>query len=129
MRAAVQRVDHAHLVIAPAGVAAPTGTTPRTGTLLFTSPVSGDPTVYVFGTGGRLHGFSTPEQYVGDGYDTALVVTVPSLRGLIVGSTVGVAGSAVTALATSADGAVVDSSGGFMCSLAEKLSAPSRQPS
>ena len=110
---AVERVDHAHLVTAPAGVAAPTQTTPRVGTLLFTSPVNGDPTVYVVGRGGRLHGFSTPHQYLGDGYDTALVVTVPSLSGLTVGSTVGVAGSAVTALATSADGAIVDSSGAF----------------
>jgi hypothetical protein len=111
--ASVQEVDHAVIVSAPAGATAPTATTPRAGTLLFTSPVNANPTIYVVGTDGELHGFSTPAQYVGDGYDTALVVTVPSLGGLTVGSTVGAEGAAVTALATSADGAIVDSSGTF----------------
>ena len=61
---------------------------------------------------------------MGDGYDTALVVTVPNLRRLIVGSTVGVAGSAVMALATSADGAIVDSSSAFYVFAGGKASAP-----
>jgi len=111
--ASVQEVDHAVIVSAPAGVTAPTTTTPRPGTLLFTSPVNANPTIYVVGTDGQLHGFSTPAQYLSDGYDTALVVTVPDLGGLTVGSTVGVEGPAVTALATSADGAIVNSSGTF----------------
>jgi hypothetical protein len=79
--------------------------------LLFTSPVDGNPTVYVVGTDGLLHAFSTPSQLLGDGYDAALVVTVPSLGGLSVGPSAAVAGT--TALATSADGAVVASSGTY----------------
>ena len=75
--------------------------------------MNGNPTIYVVGTDGHLHGFSTPGQYLGDGYDAALVVTVPTLGGLTVGSSAGVAGSAVTALATRADGAIVDSSGRY----------------
>jgi hypothetical protein len=80
---------------------------------LFTGPVNGNPTLYVVGTDGKLHGFATPEQYLPDGYDVALVVTVPSLGGLSVGSTAGAEGAAATALATSSDGAIVDSSGTF----------------
>jgi hypothetical protein len=67
----------------------------------------------VAGPDGELHGFSTPAQFFADGYDSALIVTVPSLGGLRVGPTTGVAGAAVTALATRADGAIVDSSGTF----------------
>ena len=73
-------------------------------------PVNANLTMYVVGTDGELHSFSTPAQYLDDGYDTALVVTVPNLGGLTVGST---AGTALTALATSADGAIVDFSGTF----------------
>jgi hypothetical protein len=49
-------------------------------------------------------------QFLGDGYDPALVITVPNLGGLTIGSN---AGTVLTALATSADGAIVNSSGTF----------------
>jgi hypothetical protein len=78
-----------------------------------TRAVNGSATIYVAGTDGELHGFSTSHQFFADGYDAALVVTVPSLDGLRVGATDGVAGAAMTALATRADGAIVDSSGTF----------------
>ena len=55
-----------------------------------------------------MHGFATPRQFRVDGYNGALVVTVPNLGGLKVGTT---AGTTLTALATKADGAIVNSSG------------------
>jgi hypothetical protein len=108
--AAVQKVDHAKVLAAPAGVTAPTSTHPRSGVLVFTRPVNGNDEIYVTGTDGELHGFATSAQLVGDGYDPRLVVTIPSLGGLTVGSN---AGSTLTALATKADGAIVNSSGTF----------------
>ena len=111
--AAVQKVDHAKVLAAPAGTAAPTAATVRPGTLLSTRAVNGEPTVYVAGTDGQLHGFSTSGQFSRDGYDAALVVTVPSLGGASVGPSAGQEGAAVTALATRADGAIVDSGGTF----------------
>jgi hypothetical protein len=60
-----------------------------------------------------VHGFSTSGQFSRDGYDAALVVTVPSLGGASVGPSAGQEGAAVTALATRADGAIVDSGGTF----------------
>ena len=111
--AAVRKVDKATLTTAPAGIAAPTKQTLRAGTLLSTTAVDGNATVYVAGTDGELHGFSTSAQFVRDGYDAAFVVTVPSLGGLRIGTSAGVAGQTVTALATRADGALVDSSGTY----------------
>jgi hypothetical protein len=108
--AAVQKVDPAKVLSAPAGTTAPTSVVPRPGVLVFTGPVNGNRTIYVVGTDGQLHGFATPSQFVHDGYDPALVVTVPNLGSLTVGSN---AGTTLTALATRADGAVVDSSGTF----------------
>jgi hypothetical protein len=108
---AVEKVDHAKVVAAPAGASPPTAVTPRSGTLLTTGPVDGSPTIYVSGTDGELHGFSTSRQFSRDGYDAALVVTVPSLGGASIGSTAGVEGAGADALTTRADGAVVDSSG------------------
>ncbi|HTW07952.1 MAG TPA: hypothetical protein VME46_10595, partial [Acidimicrobiales bacterium] len=110
--AALVHVDRAELVTAPLGTAAPSGP-PRAGTLLFTRPVNGSPTIYVTGTDGKLHGFASPQQFVADGYDAALVVTVSGLAGVPIGSTAGAEGAAVNALATSADGGIVDSSGTF----------------
>ena len=110
--AALQRVDHAAIVDAPSG-AVPPSKPPRMGTLMFTRPVDGNPTIYVVGTDGDLHGFATPAQFVDDGYDPALVVTVPSLTGLILGAPAGQEGAAGNALSTSADGAMVDSAGAF----------------
>jgi hypothetical protein len=108
--AAVEKVDPAKVLAAPAGVSAPTAAHPRSGVLVFTRPVNGNAEIYVTGTDGELHGFATSAQLVRDGYDTRLVVTIPSLGGLTVGSN---AGSTETALATKADGALVNSSGTF----------------
>jgi hypothetical protein len=108
--AAVQKVDPAKVLAAPAGAGAPTSAVPRAGVLVFTRPVNGNDTIYVVGTDGQLHGFATPSQFVQDGYDPALVVTVPNLGGLTIGSN---AGTTLTALATKADGAIVNSSGTF----------------
>jgi len=110
--AALRRVDRAQPLSAPLG-ATPPEVPPRPGTLLTTRPVNGVATVYVAGTDGRLHGFATPEQFLDDGYDQAVVVTVPALTGLVVGSTAGAEGPAANALSTSADGAVVAASGSY----------------
>jgi hypothetical protein len=111
--ASLQKVNHAVIQTAVAGTSAPTGAAPRVGTLMFTSPINGNPTIYVVGTDGKLHGFATPKQFGAGGYNGALVVTVPTLGGLTVGSTEGAEGAAGNALATSADGALVNSSGAF----------------
>jgi hypothetical protein len=108
--AAVQKVDPAKVLAAPAGASAPSSTTARSGVLIFTKPVNGNDTIYVVGTDGELHGFATPRQFGEDGYNGALVVTVPTLGGLTVGSS---AGTTLTALATRADGAIVNSSGTY----------------
>ena len=101
------------MLTAPSGATGPTTATVRSGTLVFTKPVDGNPTIYVAGTDGELHGFSTGKQFLDNGYYGAPVVTLPNLGGVKIGSTVGVAGSAVTALATKADGAIINSSGTF----------------
>jgi hypothetical protein len=108
--AAVQKVDRAQVVAAPAGAAAPTAVAPRPGVTVFTHPVDGNATIYVVGPDAKLHPFATPAQFVGDGYNGALVITVPNLGGLSVGAN---AGHTLTALATRADGAIVNSSGTF----------------
>ena len=108
--AAVQKVDPAKVLAAPAGASLPSSATPRSGVLVFTSPVNGNPEIYVVGADGELHGFAAPRQLKADGYDAALIVTVPNLGGLEVGSA---AGTTLTALATKADGAIVNSSGTF----------------
>jgi hypothetical protein len=110
--ASVRKVDPAKVVGALPGATVPAAV-PRPGTLLSTRAVNGNPTIYVMGTDGEVHAFSTMHQFLSDGYDPALVVTVPDLGGIATGSTAGVAGQAVTALATRADGAIVDSSGTF----------------
>ncbi|HTT90874.1 MAG TPA: MBG domain-containing protein [Acidimicrobiales bacterium] len=110
---ALQKVDHAKVVSAPGASSAPTGVALRPGALVTTRAVNGSPTIYVAGTDGQWHGFSTAGQFSRDGYDAALVVTVPSLGGLSVGATAGIEGASATALATRADGAIADSSGTF----------------
>ena len=110
--AALQKVDHATVVVAASGTKAPSAT-PRQGTLLFTRPVDGAATIYVVGTDGELHGFVSPTQFKRTGYDAALVVTVPSLRGLKVGRSVGAVGAAGNAFGTSSDGAIINSSGKY----------------
>ena len=110
---AVEKVDHARVISAPLGAIPPTGVAPRSGTLLTTRPVTGNPIIYVAGPDGQLHGFSTSGQFSRYGYDAALVVTVPSLGDVSIGSTAGAEGAAANALATRADGAVVSSSGAY----------------
>ena len=80
--AAVQKVDPAQVLAAPAGASAPTAVAPRPGVTVFTRPVNGNATIYVVGTDGELHPFATPGQFLDDGYDPALVITVPNLGGL-----------------------------------------------
>jgi hypothetical protein len=75
--------------------------------------VYNNPTIYVMGTDGLLHGFATPAQFLGDGYDPADVITVPNGGRLTVGATAGSLGPAANALATAANGALVNSSGTF----------------
>jgi len=109
---AIEKVDRAEPQTAVAGTQPPQGAL-RPGTLVFTRPVNGQPTIYVAGTDGDLHGFATPSQLLGDGYDPALVVTVPSLRGVAVGAPAGSLGSAANAPSTSADGALVSAPNGW----------------
>ena len=87
--AALEKVDHAATMVAPVGTSPPS-VAPRPGTLVFTRPLNGASTIFVAGTDGELHGFASPAQFLADGYDPALVVTVPSLRGLAIGATAGI---------------------------------------
>ena len=105
----IRSVDHAVVLTSLPGTVLPVTTSSRAGTLLTTYTVNGDPTIFVVGTDGQLHGFSTPKQFLSDGYDSRVNVTVNTHGGMTVGSTAGVAGAAVTAYATSADGAIVKS--------------------
>jgi hypothetical protein len=105
----VEAIDDAGVVPAVAGAAVPTAA-PAPGTLVI---VYNNPTIYVVGTNGILHGFATPAQFLGDGYDPADVITVPNGGHLAVGATAGSLGPAGNALATAANGAVIDSSGTF----------------
>jgi hypothetical protein len=107
----IRSVNHAAVLSSASGSTLPVVATPRSGTLVTTQTVNGNPTIYVVGTDGQLHGFSTPQQLKSTGYDARLNVTLSSLGGLTVGSTVGVAGAAANAFSTSADGALVNSSG------------------
>ncbi|HUC12911.1 MAG TPA: hypothetical protein VMS00_00530 [Acidimicrobiales bacterium] len=105
----VEAIDDAGVVPASAGAAVPT-TAAVPGTLVI---VYNNPTIYVVGTDGLLHGFATPAQFLGDGYDPADVITVPNGGHLGVGATAGSLGPAANALATAANGALIDSSGTF----------------
>jgi hypothetical protein len=105
--AAVEAVDHAVVSASPGTVPASTAVP---GTLVI---VYNNPTIYVVGTDGQLHGFATPTQFLRDGYDPADVITVPNHGGITVGATAGVEGAAANALATASNGAVVDSSGTY----------------
>jgi hypothetical protein len=105
----VEAIDDASVVSALGGAAVPTSA-PVPGTLVI---VYNNPTIYVVGTDGVLHGFATPAQFLGDGYDPADVITVPNGGRLAVGATAGSLGPAGNALATAANGALIDSSGTF----------------
>ncbi|HUC12910.1 MAG TPA: hypothetical protein VMS00_00525 [Acidimicrobiales bacterium] len=104
----LQTVDHAVTINAPTGALVPSAA-PLLGTTIV---VYNNPTIYVVGASG-LNGFSTPTQFLGDGYDPADVITVPSFGGLSVGATVGSVGTADNAVGTVANGAIIDSSGTF----------------
>jgi MBG domain (YGX type)/Bacterial Ig domain len=110
---ALEKVDHAKILLAPVGADPPTAASLRSGTLISTKAVNGAGTVYVAGVDDELHGFATPGQFFDDGYDAALVVSIPSLAGFRIGTTAGAEGAAANALATRADGALVDSAGTF----------------
>jgi hypothetical protein len=104
----LQTVDHAVTINAPTGALVPSAA-PLLGTTIV---VYNNPTIYVVGASG-LNGFSTPTQFLGDGFDPADVITVPSFGGLSVGATVGSVGTADNAVGTAANGAIIDSSGTF----------------
>jgi hypothetical protein len=108
----VRSVNPAVVLNAATGTVVPV-VAARSGTLISTYAVNGNPTIYVVGTDGELHGFSTPKQYAATGYDGALNTTVNTTGGMTIGSTVGVLGANGTALATSSDGAIVDSAGTY----------------
>jgi len=107
----VEAVDKAAVQAPAAGALLPT-VAPRVGTLITTNVVNSNPTIYVVGANGDLYGFASSKTYLSYGYDPATAVTVPSLGGLTVSSTTAdAAGASVAnALATSSDGAIVDSS-------------------
>jgi hypothetical protein len=104
----LQLVDPAVTITAPTGALVPSAA-PLLGTTII---VYNNPTIYVVGASG-LNGFSTTTQFLGDGYDPADVITVPSFGGLAVGATVGSVGTADNAVGTVANGAIIDSSGTF----------------
>jgi hypothetical protein len=96
-------------VLTAATGATPPVTSPLLGTEIV---VYNNPTIYVVGTSG-LNGFSTPAQFLGDGYDPADVITVPNFGGLSVGATVGSVGTGDNVVGTASNGAIIDSSGTF----------------
>jgi hypothetical protein len=104
----LQVIDHAVVLTAATG-ATPPVTSPLLGTEII---VYNNPTIYVVGTSG-LNGFSTPAQFLGDGYDPADVITVPNFGGLSVGATVGSVGTGDNVVGTASNGAIIDSSGTF----------------
>jgi hypothetical protein len=104
----IQVIDHAVVLTAATG-ATPPVTSPLLGTTII---VYNNPTIYVVGTSG-LNGFSTPAQFLSDGYDPADVITVPNFGGLSVGATVGSVGTGDNVIGTAANGAIIDSSGTF----------------
>ena len=104
--ARLEAVDHAVPLKAPAGALAPTAAAMRAGTLVTTSSVDANPTIYVEGTDGRLHGFASLHQFFSGGFDPALVVSLAALGNAPVSATtVGPAG--LTAFSTLSDGALV----------------------
>ena len=107
----IRAVNPAVVLNAVAGTVVPV-VTARSGTFIGAYAVNGNATIYVVGTDGELHGFSTPKQYKAAGYDTALNTTSTPSGGMTIGSAIGV-WVRRTALATSSDGAMVDSSGTY----------------
>lgn len=108
----LQRVDHAVVVDAATGAKAPTEVLPRPGTLVTAYRVDHDPTIYVEGADGDLHGFTSLNQFLSEGFDPALVVMVPGLGNTPV-STSSAGAAHVTALSVRADGAMAVSGGTY----------------
>jgi hypothetical protein len=99
-------IDPAVVVSAAPGAEAPADVALRPGTLVTSNGVTHDSTIYVAGPGGELYGFASPRQFLGGGFDPALVVTVPGLGNLPVSAS-SAGADRVTALSTQADGAIV----------------------
>jgi hypothetical protein len=74
--------------------------------LVTSNGVTHDSTIYVAGPDGELYGFASPRQFLGGGFDPALVVTVPGLDNLPVSASTAGA-THITALSTQADGAII----------------------
>jgi hypothetical protein len=103
---ALRLIDPALVVSAAPGASAPTNVALRPGTLVTSNGVTHDSTIYVAGTDGELHGFASPHQFLGGGFDPALVVTVAGLSNAPVSAS-SAGASHITALSTQADGAIV----------------------
>ncbi|HTT91596.1 MAG TPA: hypothetical protein VMF65_18725 [Acidimicrobiales bacterium] len=118
-------IDPAVVVSAASSATAPTDVALRPGTLVTSNGVTHDSTIYVAGPSGELYGFASPRQFLGGGFDPALVVTVPGLGNLPVSASTAGA-SRITALSTQADGAIVFSGQTyvFAAGAAFVLSAP-----
>ena len=97
-------------VDAPAGAQPPTDAPLRPGTLV--TSYGAKRGIYVAGTNGGLYRFVSPAEFQRRGFDTALVVRVPSLAGLAVSSR-SAATAHLDALSTRSDGAIVGSGGTY----------------
>ena len=104
--AKLQGVDHAKVLDAPPGALAPTTAPVRAGTMVTTSSVDANPTIYVQGTDGALHGFASLHQFLSGGFDPALVVSLGSLGNAPV-SALSAGAAHLDALSTASDGALV----------------------
>ncbi len=104
--AKLQGVDHAKVLDAPPGALAPTTAPVRPGTMVTTSSVDANPTIYVQGTDGALHGFASLHQFLSGGFDPALVVSLGSLGNAPV-SALSAGAAHLDALSTASDGALV----------------------
>ncbi len=106
---AIRAVDPAVPQNAPSGATVP-ATAPAMGTLIV---AYNNPTIYVVGADGQLHGFATTAEFMSLGYDPADVITVPGTGGIKVGANLGTLGAAGNAFATESNGAIVNSSNTF----------------
>ncbi len=74
--------------------------------MVTTSSVDANPTIYVQGTDGALHGFASLHQFLSGGFDPALVVSLGSLGNAPV-SALSAGAAHLDALSTASDGALV----------------------
>jgi hypothetical protein len=103
---ALRLIDPAAVVSAAPSANAPTDVGLRPGTLVTSNGMTHDSTIYMAAPGGELYGFASPRQFLGGGFDPALVVTVPGLANLPVSASTAGA-THLTALSTQADGVIV----------------------